>query len=104
MIVGPVPPPYGGMAVQSQALADLLGKEGVDVALVPTNPALWKPLSQVTGLRTLAQGMLFLGGFCARLQRVGVIHILAASYLYFFLRVVPAVLLGRLSGRRVIVN
>jgi glycosyltransferase involved in cell wall biosynthesis len=33
-----------------------------------------------------------------------VVHVLAASWLYFFLIVAPAVLLGRLFGKRVIIN
>ena len=36
-LVGPLPPPNGGMAMQTLQLARLLEKEGVVVELVQTN-------------------------------------------------------------------
>ena len=104
LIVAPAPPPYGGMALQGQTLCELLRREGVGVEFVSTNPKLRWPFSQIKGLRTLAESLVFLIYLCRGLRRAAVVHVLAASYLYFFLRVVPAVLLARLGGRRVIVN
>ena len=37
-LVGPVPPPNGGMAMQTAQLARLLAAEGVEVTFLPTNP------------------------------------------------------------------
>ena len=39
-LVGPVPPPNGGMAMQTQQLARLLRTENIEVLQVATNPPL----------------------------------------------------------------
>lgn len=105
LIVAPAPPPYGGMALQAQALAEGLGRAGVNVKLLPTNPSgpLW--LCRLKGVRTLVQSIVFL----LRLTRAlsggaQVVHLLAASHWYFWLRVAPTVVLARLFGRRIIMN
>lgn len=36
-LVGPLPPPFGGMANQTRQLAELLRNEGLTVSLVQTN-------------------------------------------------------------------
>ena len=45
-LVGPLPPPFGGMANQNRQLFSLLKSKGVKVSLVQTN-AVYKP--QVVG-------------------------------------------------------
>jgi len=103
-IIGPVPPPYGGMALQARALRDNLLKEGISVALIPTNPPLLFGLSKIRVIRTVLQTVIYLCRVVRIVPQVSVVHILAASYFYFFARVVPAVLISRFLGRRVIVN
>jgi hypothetical protein len=51
-LVGPLPPPNGGMAMQTLQLARLLEEEGLEVDLVQTN-APYKPkvISKIKGLR-----------------------------------------------------
>ena len=103
-IVGPIPPPYGGMALQCEALRDNLLREGVSAMIIPTNPPLFLGLAKVRLLRTFLQTLVYLCRLVRIVSQVSVVHILAASYFYFFARVAPAVLLSRLLGRRVIVN
>jgi Glycosyltransferase len=103
-IIGPVPPPLGGMALQGQALCDHLAREGIPVIFVPTNPPLLFGLDNVKGIRTLLQTLIYLWRLVIGVQQVSVVHILSASYFYFFARVAPAVLISRLWGRRVILN
>ena len=38
-LLGPVPPPSGGMANQTRQLGELLSAAGAELTLVPTNPA-----------------------------------------------------------------
>jgi len=47
-IVAPVPPPYGGMALQGGALRDNLSREGVSVVIIPTNPLLFLGMIKVS--------------------------------------------------------
>lgn len=103
-IIAPAPPPYGGMALQAAALAERLAVEGIPVVMIRTNPPLPWPLSNVQGVRTLLQSGIYFLRLLRALPRAQVIHVLAASYFYFFSRVAPAVLLGRFFGCRVVVN
>ena len=103
-IVAPIPPPYGGMTIQGQALRDNLAAEGLAVLMVPTNPHLPFRLLHAPGIRTILQSLLFLWHLCIAVPRASVVHVFAASYFYFFARVAPAVFVARLFGRRVIVN
>jgi glycosyltransferase involved in cell wall biosynthesis len=103
-IIGPVPPPYGGMALQGRALQDNLLKEGISAAIIPTNPPLLFGLAKIRVIRTFLQTIAYLCRLIRIVPQVSVVHVLAASYFYFFARVVPAVLISRFFGRRVIVN
>ncbi|MBN2492756.1 MAG: glycosyltransferase family 4 protein [Planctomycetes bacterium] len=103
LLVAPWPPPEGGMAVQARGLAAALRERGVAVVVVPTNVGLG-PLARVRGLRGAVNLWVFLVRLLLAVRRVDVVHVLAASGLSFFLFAAPAVLAGRLAGRRVIVN
>ena len=104
-IVSELPPPPGGMAVQAKLLTDRLRKQGHTVLNVPTNP-----LSHASGLRRLKwiRGVVNLNLYLARLWRgcrkADCIHILSHSYLSFFLFTFPAVAVGKLFRKRVIIH
>jgi len=91
------------MAVQARGLAGALRARGIPVDVVPTNARLG-PLSRVRGLRGLVNLGIFLGRLVLAIPRADVIHVLAASGLSFFLFTGPVVFLGRLAGRRVVIN
>jgi glycosyltransferase involved in cell wall biosynthesis len=61
-------------------------------------------VQRIPGLRTLLRAVLIWPRLWAAARRVDVVHVLAASWLYFFMAVYPAVLVGRLCGRRVVLN
>lgn len=103
LLVTPWPPPEGGMAVQARGLAAALAAGGTPVAVVPTNvPLGW--ISRVPLIRGVLNLGVYLFRLLAALFRSDVVHILACSGLSFFLFTMPAVVLGRLLGRRVVVN
>lgn len=104
-LIGPVPPPAGGMAGQTQQLHDLLRQENIQVELLPTNPpypARW--IEPLKGLRALIR----LGMTLPRLWRAAgrnqVFHIMANSGWSWHLFAAPAVWIGAWRGVRVIVN
>jgi glycosyltransferase involved in cell wall biosynthesis len=103
-IVAPVPPPLGGMALQAQALRQNLESDGIQAIVIPTNPGLPFFLMRIGGLRTLLQAFAFVVRLFRIIPKVAVVHVMAASYFYFAARVVPAVLVARLFGRRVVIN
>jgi glycosyltransferase involved in cell wall biosynthesis len=104
LIVGPLPPPFGGMAIQAQALVKRLRQDGVDAHLLATNPPVIKWVGRIKGLRTLVQTILYVGNLIRTLTVSRVVHLLGASHWYFVLRVMPTVLLAKLFGRRIILN
>src|SRR5215813_10245387 len=92
-IIGPVPPPLGGMALQAGILRDKLTSEGIRVILISTNPKLPWLLERIPGVRAIFKTVIYLSRLVQATSQVSVVHVLAASYFYFFARVVPAVLL-----------
>ena len=91
------------MAVQARGLAHALAEAGTPVTVVPTNVSLG-PLAWIRGARGIVNLCIYLLRLLVALPRADVVHIMAASGLSFFLFTVPAVLLGRIAGRRVLVN
>ncbi|HWP59892.1 MAG TPA: glycosyltransferase family 4 protein [Candidatus Acidoferrales bacterium] len=104
VLIAPGPPPFGGMALQAEALERHLRAEGIEAARVVTNPPLRGRIARARGVRTVCQTGVYLASLARALPGADVVHVLAASYWYFFLRVVPAVLLGRCLGCRVVLN
>ena len=104
-IVGPVPPPAGGMAGQTRQLCELLASEGIRVALLPVNPP-YSPewIGRLHGIRAACR----LIPFCIRLWlfvgRVDVLHVMANSGWSWHLFAAPAVWIARLRGVPVVVN
>ena len=107
VLIAPHAPPYGGMALQAEKLAQWLRKEGHSVVFLASNLSFPKGLGfveRLRGVRALVRSAMLARKVWAEVRRAEVVHVLAASYLYFFLVVAPAVVLARLSGKRVIVN
>jgi L-malate glycosyltransferase len=107
LLVAPTPPPYGGMALQAALLEKLLRADGVPVALFSANfplPGCLRMAHWIPGLRTSLRALLIWPKLWVAIRKVEIIHIFAASWWYFFGVVYPAVLLGWLCGKRVILN
>ena len=104
-IVGPLPPPAGGMAGQTQQLAELLRGEGADVELVQTNPP-YRPqwLAGVRGVRALPRLIRYVAQLWRVSGRVQLLHVMANSGWAWHLFAVPAIWIGRLYGIGVVVN
>jgi glycosyltransferase involved in cell wall biosynthesis len=104
-IVGPVPPPPGGMAMQTRQLAELLQRERAHVVLVPTN-APYRP-AWVAGLRGI-RALFRLVPYLVALWRVAgqsdVMHVMANSGWSWHLFAAPAIWVGRLRRVPVVVN
>ena len=104
-LVGPVPPPNGGMAMQTQQLARLLASEGVAVSLLATNgpyrPAIAGRLPVVRALFRLIP---FLFDLWRLMGKVDVVHLMANSGWSWQLHSAPALWLGWLRSTPVVVN
>jgi glycosyltransferase involved in cell wall biosynthesis len=107
VLVAPVPPPYGGMALQALLLARLLRQDGYEVVVFASNfsfPASLCLLEKLPVLRTIARAIMIWPKLWKCTARAEVVHVLAASWLYFFLVVYPAGIVARLRGARFILN
>jgi glycosyltransferase involved in cell wall biosynthesis len=107
LIVAPAPPPPGGMALQAKLLARLLREDGVSVSFLASNfdlPRMARVCRHVPGVRTFLRFLLIWSKVWQEISGVGVVHVFAASWLYFFAAVCPSILIGRLCRKRTVLN
>jgi glycosyltransferase involved in cell wall biosynthesis len=104
-LVGPLPPPAGGMANQTRQLARLLSEGGAEVVVVQTN-APYRPewIGGVRGLRAAFRLIPYLMALWRAAGRVDLFHVMANSGWSWHLFAAPALRLARLRGIPAIVN
>ncbi|HEV7928495.1 MAG TPA: glycosyltransferase family 4 protein [Nitrosospira sp.] len=104
-LIGPLPPPSGGMANQTLQLARLLGEEGVKVDLVQVNRP-YRPgwVAHLRGARAMFRLLPYLAHLWATAGRVQLFHIMANSGWSWHLFAAPAIWIAKLRGIPVIVN
>jgi glycosyltransferase involved in cell wall biosynthesis len=104
-LVGPLPPPSGGMANQTLQLAGLLRGAGLHVETVQVN-ADYKPAwaGRIKGVRALVRLVPYLAGLWRTTGRVQLLHVMANSGWSWHLFAAPAIWIARLRGKPVVVN
>ena len=104
-IVGPLPPPSGGMANQCEQLQRLLREEGAQLTFVRTN-APYRPAwaGQVPGARAGVRLLPYLVALWRGIGSAQVVHIFANSGWAWHLLAAPALAIARLRGVPAIVN
>ena len=104
-LIGPLPPPSGGMANQTRQLARLLGEEGVAVEIVQVN-APYQPawVGSVRGVRALFRLVPYLFRLWRAAGRVNLFHVMANSGWAWHLFGAPAVWIAKLRRIPVVVN
>lgn len=104
-LIGPLPPPSGGMANQTQQLARLLRSEGVEVELLQTN-APYKPrwVEKLHAIRALFRLIPYLWRLWHTADRVDLFHVMANSGWSWHLFAAPAIWIGWLRRTPVVVN
>lgn len=105
VIAGPIPPPMGGMALQTQQLLRCLMNEGLSVVLVPCNPEL-RPafLNRIPVLRALLKLFAYRRHLHRALRDADLVHVMANSGWSWYLFAVPAIHIADKYGCAVIVN
>lgn len=96
----------GGQAVQASLLATLLRRDGYRVTFIPINPAFPKGLRWLRRypyVRTLVNQLLYVPSLL-RLHTADVVHVFSASYGSFLLAPLPALLMARAFGKRVVLH
>jgi glycosyltransferase involved in cell wall biosynthesis len=107
-IVAPSLAILGGQAVQARRLIDAWKNDrDVHAWLVPINPQPrgWlQPLMKVKFVRTVLTQLMYWPLLVRELARADLVHVFSASYASFLLAPLPAVLIARLLGKRVLLN
>jgi glycosyltransferase involved in cell wall biosynthesis len=104
-LIGPLPPPPGGMANQTRQLARLLNAEGMHVELLETN-APYKPawIERIWGLRALFRLIPYLRILWKTAGEVELFHVMANSGWSWHLFAAPAIWIGWMRGVPVVLN
>ena len=104
-LVGPLPPPSGGMANQTLQLCELLKSEGLSVELVQTNLP-YKPawIASIPVLRAIFRLCAYIKQLWQLTSNSDVIHVMANSGWSWHLFAAPAVWVAKVRRVPVIIN
>lgn len=107
-IVAPSLSILGGQSVAAQRLVERLrAVPGLDVGFLPHDPrtnALLRLFQRVKYVRTVATSIAYVASLVRRLPTYDVVHVFSASYWSFLLAPTPAIVIGKLLGKRVVLN
>lgn len=108
LIVAPSFDILGGQSVQAARLLSRLAEESLlEVGFLPINPRLGgalRKLQSIKYLRTVVTSLLYISSLLVRVPQYDVIHVFSASYFSFVIAPTPAMLIGRLYRRKVLLN
>lgn len=107
-LVGPSLDIVGGQSIiLDRLLARFRQTPGVEVSFIAVNPRLAGPLrllQRVKFVRTVVTSVAYVASLLARVRGADVVHAFSASYWSYLLAPVPAMLVGRLYGKAVVLN
>lgn len=105
VLVGPLPPPSGGMANQTRQLAQLLASEGCQVTVVQVNAPYWPAwVAPLRGMRALFRLFPFVRRLWRGTRGAELVHVMANSGWAWHFFAAPAIWIAWLRGVPVIVN
>ncbi|MDP2005218.1 MAG: glycosyltransferase family 4 protein [Rubrivivax sp.] len=104
-LVGPLPPPAGGMAMQTRQLAELLRNAKAEVTLVQSN-APYRPafVGRLPGARALFRLLPYLWALWRAAGRSDLLHVMANSGWSWHLFAAPAIWMAHARRVPVVVN
>lgn len=104
-LVGPFPPPAGGMANQTKQLEELLRSEGISVEVVRHNrPYAPACLGRLPWVRALGRLIPYMWDLWKAGERASIFHVMANSGWSWHLFAAPAIVIARLRKVAVVVN
>jgi L-malate glycosyltransferase len=108
LMVAPSLDILGGQAVQASRLRDRLAEySSVEISFQAINPRLPGPLGflqSVKYVRTIVTTLLYVAMLAVRVRRCDVLHVYSASNWSFLLAPTPAILFGKLYGKKVVLD
>ncbi len=104
-LVGPLPPPSGGMANQTRQLTQLLRDEGVTVEVIQVNkPYFPQWVGRLKGIRAIFRLIAYIAQLWQVANHVQLFHVMANSGWSWHLFAAPVIWIGKLKGVPVIIN
>lgn len=98
----------GGQSRQAVRLMEALRQEeAVRTEFIPHNPRLpgpFRALQRIRYIRTAVTTLAYWWMLVTRLWRYDVVHVFSASYYSYLLSVAPAIIIGKLYGKKVLLN
>ncbi len=108
LIVAPSFDILGGQSVQAaQLLEHLRQEQSLEVGFLPINPRLpggLHYLQKIKYVRTLVTSIAYVINLLLQVRKYDVIHVFSASYFSFVLAPTPAILIGKMYRRKVLLN
>lgn len=108
LMIAPSLDMLGGQSRQCARLRGHLQQEpSLDVVFQPVNPRLPRPfrkLQSIKYLRTIVTTLLYWAQLVSRAWRYDILHVFSASYYSYMLSAMPAIIVGKLYGTKVILN
>ena len=104
-LIGPLPPPAGGMGDQMLRLSEMLRREGAEVTVLQTNGT-YRPawIASLRGVRAAARLLPYVAALWRAAGSVDVFHVLASSGWSWHLFAAPAILIARLRATPCVVS
>ena len=108
LIIAPSFDILGGQSVQAARLATRLQQQpDIEVGFLPINPRLpgiLRKLQSIKYVRTLVTSIAYIVSLLVRVPRYDVLHVFSASYFSFVIAPTPAMLIGKLYKKKVLLN
>jgi L-malate glycosyltransferase len=108
LIIAPSFAILGGQSVQAARLRERLEKEpSLEIGFLPINPRLPGPLNylqKITYVRTVVTSIAYVLSLLVRVPSYDVLHVFSASYFSFVIAPTPAIVIGKLLGKKVLLN
>ena len=108
LIVAPSFDILGGQSVQAARLLLRLREEpSLEVSFLPINPQLpgpFRKLQSIKYVRTVVTSILYVATLLTRVYKYDVIHVFSASYFSFVLAPTPAILIGKIYRKKILLN
>ena len=108
LIIAPSLEMLGGQSIQAANLLHHFERESqLETGFLPINPrlsGLFGKLQKIAYVRTILTSLAYCFSLLFTIPKYDLIHIYSASYLSFVLAPTPAILIGRLFGKKLLLN
>ncbi len=106
-LISPIPPPYGGMAIQAEKLRSCLKKNNIRVVTVQTNtkfPEWLKYADKIPLIRTILNTILFLFYLKKKIRHADIIYFLTGFLDFFLWITLPGIILVMMHRKKFVLN